>query len=616
MRSLLALALFVATPALADDVPGADIVVTGQARLTAAERKVPQQLNGTERVAYAQVFRDIETGRHAAAEGALAALPDGILTSTARAQIMLAKGLGGTSVEELNPWLAANADLPQAPKLIALAARVGAATPVLPTSRTMRYVSFQAPMTPRAAVGFGMPGDAGLAARIKPLLVADRNAEAEAAWQQLSGTASEPVATEWAQRTAWSYYRASDDVAARRMGEHAAQGTGEWAALGGWVAGLAAFRSSDCEGAARDFDLIATKFASEDLSAAGAYWASRAHRQCGRAGEAQARLLKAATYRDKFYALLAQRALGRIPDLDWAEPDFIVADWTTLSKLPGAKRAVALVEAGQIGLADRELKYLASTTDATNYAPLLRLAARLSMPATQYQLAHRPPVGTDAPLSARFPAPDWRPFRGWVVDRNLVFAHALQESNFVTTATSRAGARGVMQLMPATAKRAQARMADGSVVEVAAIRDLGDPAFNLDVGQTYLQELRDMSYTGGLLPKVIAAYNAGPGSVQKWNTTLKDNADPLLFIESIPFVETRHYVEVVLRNFWMYQLRDGAPTPSLDALAKGLWPKFPCTAGQDGVTIQPTYVAPPTPAYLAPPLPIDEFVVASTDLAD
>ncbi len=57
-----------------------------------------------------------------------------------------------------------------------------------------------------------------------------------------------------------------------------------------------------------------------------------------------------------------------------------------------------------------------------------------------------------------------------------------------------------------------------------------------------------MSYTGGLLPKVIAAYNAGPGSVQKWNATVRDNGDPLLFIESIPFRETRHYVEVVLQE--------------------------------------------------------------------
>ena len=214
-------------------------------------------------------------------------------------------------------------------------------------------------------------------------------------------------------------------------------------------------------------------------------------------------------------------------------------------------------------------------------------------------------------MSARFPAPDWRPAGGWRVDRSLVYAHALQESNFQTSATSRTGAKGIMQLMPAAAREMTARMADGTVVPVAAVRDLSDPEFNIECGQSYLQSLRDMSYTAGLLPKVIAAYNAGPGSVQKWNTTLRDNADPLLFIESIPFKETRHYVEVVLRNYWMYQLRDDARTPSLDALAKDLWPKFPGMTGQDGVKIVPTFVAPPVPGYLNPTLPIDDMVVAS-----
>ena len=270
--------------------------------------------------------------------------------------------------------------------------------------------------------------------------------------------------------------------------------------------------------------------------------------------------------------------------------------------MPGARRAAALVEIGEIGLADRELKYLAATTDTANYPALLRLAARLNLPATQYWLAHHPPVGIDPPLSARYPAPEWNPAHGWRVDKGLVFAHALQESDFVTSATSRTGAKGIMQLMPAAAKRAQARMADGSVVDVVA-RDLGDPEFNIDCGQSYLEELRDMSYTAGLLPKVIAAYNAGPGSVQKWNATVRDNGDPLLFIESIPFRETRHYVEVVLRNYWMYQLREGKTPPTIDALAAGLWPKFPGMAGPAAVTVTPTVIAPLLPVVRPPALP-------------
>jgi len=137
-----------------------------------------------------------------------------------------------------------------------------------------------------------------------------------------------------------------------------------------------------------------------------------------------------------------------------------------------------------------------------------------------------------------------------------------------------------MAWMPGTAAKISRDMGEEPSREL-----LKDPAFNIEYGQTYLEELRDMSYTGGLLPKVVAAYNAGPGSVQKWNAAVRDNGDPLLFIESIPFKETRHYVEVVLRNYWMYELRDGRKPASMDALAQGMWPKFPGMPGPTAVRV-------------------------------
>ena len=88
------------------------------------------------------------------------------------------------------------------------------------------------------------------------------------------------------------------------------------------------------------------------------------------------------------------------------------------------------------------------------------------------------------------------------------------------------------------------------------------------------------------LPKVIAAYNAGPGSVQKWNNGgVRDNGDVLLFIESIPFRETRHYVEVVMRNYWLYQAKEAVQEPkraastsqSIASVAANKWPLFPIT---------------------------------------
>ncbi len=586
---------------------GAITVTAERDGITARQRAVPPQLSSADRAAYRKIFLDIDAGRFSAAEAGLAAVGPGLLTESARAQILINRGAGRMTRAELAQWLTANADLPQAQRLVQIAAKMpGADTaplPLLPTLRAFRTAGYS---TSRPDAG---PADASTIATLKPLLAVDRNADAESRWRDAAGSLSPAARSEWAQRIAWSYYGQNDNIAASRMALEAAKGSGQWAALGAWTTGLAAFRTGDYAAAALAFDAVAGKFPAGDLASAAAYWASRAHLAAGRADLVADRLEVAARVPNSFYGLLARRALGLAPVQDWAEPDFITADWNHLKTVAGAKRAAALIEIGQIGLGDRELRYLAQTAPEADYPALLRLAARLGLPATQYQLAVRPPVGIEAPLSARFPAPDWVPARGWRVDKGLVFAHALQESTFVTTATSRAGAKGVMQLMPATARQVANEMAAAAVASGAPpgpASTLADPSFNIEVGQTYLEALRDTSYTQGLLPKVVAAYNAGPGSVQRWNASLDDRGDPLLFIESIPFKETRHYVEVVLRNYWMYQLRDGVKPASMDALAAGLWPKFPGMPGASGVKLQPR------PVQALPSVPVldDETVTA------
>jgi soluble lytic murein transglycosylase-like protein len=589
IRSL-ALALMLASAAAAaHEEPAITVTADG---ITARQRAVPAQLNATERAQWRAVFLDIEAGRLRQAEAAIAALPASLLTETARAQLIAARGPGRLSRAELVQWLNRHADFPQAPRIAQIAARMKGSSdplPALPQGRPLRFINFNPPLAFRSETG---AGDEAAANALRPLLAADRNSEAESRWRAAEPGLSSGARAEWAQRVAWSYYGQNDNQAALRLGLEAARGMGPWAALGAWTAGLAAWRLDQHDAAAQAFDLVPLKLAgtdrSADLLAAASYWASRAHLAAGRPDLALLRLEAAARVPDSLYGLLARRALGLAPVQDWSEPDFITADWNHLRTFAGARRAAALVEIGQLGLADRELKHLALTAPDANYPALLRLAARLSLPATQYALATRPPLGIDPPLATRYPAPDWTPARGWRVDRGLVFAHALQESNFITTATSRAGARGVMQMMPATAREvSRAMQAEGAA---AVIGDLADPAFNIELGQTYLEALRDSPHTEGLLLKVIAAYNAGPGSVMRWNTSLDDRGDPLLFIASIPFRETRHYVEVVLRNYWMYQLRDGEQPASLDALIAGLWPKFPGMPGAPGVRRAPRAV--------------------------
>lgn len=552
-----------ATPAAAAAPTALSPAATQGRTLTAIHRDVPMQIAVAERAAWRLLFADLRAARYDAASATLARLPAAPLTPYAQAELLLARGTAPGTPDPA-AFLAANPDLPQAPRLSAKLGWTGSAA--LPRTAEL-YPTASGHSTPRKRAR----GDA-LEAAVKPLVAAEQPAQAEAAWTRLSRGVDPQARADWAHKIAWSYYRGGDDAGARRMGTAAAEGSGSAAALGSWVAGLAAWRADDCVGAGAAFDAVAAKGPAEDLAAAAAYWASRAHLACERPDLATARLQTAAAYPQSFYGLLARRALGLASGLDWSEPDFIKADWNHLSAHPGAKRAVALVEVGQLGLADRELRYLATTAEPTDYPAILRLAARLSLPATQLWLSGRSPTGAATALSARFPAPDWTPPRGWRVDQALVYAHALQESRFATDVVSRAGARGVMQMMPATATKVARDMG-------LAGGELRDPAFNIECGQTYLEELRDTSYTAGLLPKVIAAYNAGPGSVQKWNVSVRDNGDPLLFIESIPFHETRAYVEIVLRNYWMYELRDGRTPASMDALAAGMWPKFPGMPG-------------------------------------
>ena len=552
-----------------------------------AERAVPAQLNNAQRQRYRQIFKLIDSGKTSAARAELDSMPRGILHPTAEAQILLAQG-AGAGLTRLVDWLVANPAAPQAPQIAGLARKAGATDlPQLARTKQLMAVSLTPALQPRSARN-EMPSDAEFATRARALIDGNNAAGVQDLLITYGGQVSSDVKCEWAYRAAWDAYLDLDDTLARQLGARATNGTGEWAAMGHWVAGLAAFRQNGWEDAAKHFDAISSVYtASNDLRAAGAFWAARSHLRAGHP-ELFTERMKAAIARDRdgFYGILATRVLGIEPNFDWNEPDFIQADWTTLKNAPGARRAAALAEIGQNGLADRELRYLATTTGNEEYEPIMRLAARLDLPATQYWLAQNPPPGMMPPMSARFPTPDWKPIRGWRVDKSLVFAHALQESKFIISARSGPGAKGAMQIMPGTA-RDLARHLDLDVDESR----MTDPAFNVEFGQTYLEQLRDSPYTGGLLPKVIAAYNAGPGSLQKWNAGgLKDNGDVLLFMESIPFRETRHYVEVVMRNYWLYEMKAKAqaktpaaqPKSTLSVVAANQWPRFPATTAAGG----------------------------------
>ena len=194
------------------------------------------------------------------------------------------------------------------------------------------------------------------------------------------------------------------------------------------------------------------------------------------------------------------------------------------------------------------------------------------MPDAQKQLGYQTPRGAQPLPALRYPTTAAQPVRGWTVDPALAHAHALQESDFRPQAVSGANAIGLMQVRPIAAREYAS-----SINMSAESVDLKDPATNLAFGQRTLEALARSSGTGGHLPKVMAAYNAGPTPVQRWNSEIRAGNDPLLYMESIPYWETRSYVAIVMRNYWIYQRQQRAPLPSRLALAENAWPLFPVT---------------------------------------
>ena len=153
-------------------------------------------------------------------------------------------------------------------------------------------------------------------------------------------------------------------------------------------------------------------------------------------------------------------------------------------------------------------------------------------------------------LDLRFPLPLKRTFSQMAQERSmntsLLYAISRQESALYPLAQSPVGARGLMQLMPATAKETAAKLG----VPYRNEQQLFDPAMNIRLGSAYLKRLLDV-YDGNRI-LAAAAYNAGPGRVKRWRDQ-STNKPMDVWVESIPYRETRNYVQNVLSFDLIYQ---------------------------------------------------------------
>jgi soluble lytic murein transglycosylase len=336
-----------------------------------------------------------------------------------------------------------------------------------------------------------------------------------------------------------------------------------------WSAGLSAWRASDYAAAAECFEFVANGGRSSWFVAGGAFWAARAHLFARRPDAVTHWLAVAADAPETFYGLLARQILGQPMPFQWELTESDQLALAAFNETAEGQTALALIASGDYGAAERLLRGMAAGGRSDLAHGAMIVAEDAGMADLAFRLQRQlVPYGVEFHRAA-YPVPRWRPEGGFSTDRALVYALMRQESNFNPGAVSRAGARGVMQLMPATA-RFVARTT-GFPGGAAQFRR---PEVNIALGERYLEMLLADQSVGPDLFLLTAAWNGGPANVERWRRDLQAYDDPLLFIESIPFGETRAFIEHVLANLWIYRHRLGMESPSLDLLASGQWPNW------------------------------------------
>ena len=294
--------------------------------------------------------------------------------------------------------------------------------------------------------------------------------------------------------------------------------------------------------------------------ARGAYWAGRAAQTMGDSTAKAFWYGKAAAHPTTFYGQQAIRALGRSlsaqPRSEILLGDEVITPEAraTFERDSRVQVARALIAAGAVDEAEPFLQKIGyEAEDIATLALAVKLAFAANQPGSAVRIARQGAARGLGMLAAGYPVIT----RGLPnqADRALVHALTLQESRFDTQAISPAGARGLMQLMPTTAREVARREGLG----YSRQRLTDDARYNLYLGSTYVQSL--IERFGGADALAIAGYNAGPGNVNRW---LRAYGDPrtgtiawLDWLELIPFSETRNYVQRVAEARAIYRYKFG-----------------------------------------------------------
>lgn len=335
-----------------------------------------------------------------------------------------------------------------------------------------------------------------------------------------------------------------------------------------WIAGFSAYHQGEYNRAVGVLRRLAYSVPQESkYYSQASWWAAKSYENLERDGLARVFYKLAMKDPYSFYGQMAAERMHKDKYVSWNEPRISAKDKKFLFKDPVIRRVIALAQIGEEGLAQQELKLIHDRVPYDMDESLLAFSMQLGLANTSMTLARNLKERGKLFLAGLYPEVDqWQPRGGYKVDKALVKAIARQESAFNPYVVSRAGARGLMQLMPNTAKFIRQKQNRPVYSRTALL----NPKINMMLGQDYLMMLENQ--LDGNLLHMVAAYNAGPGNVKKWVKKDIGKGDPMLFIESIPFKETKKYVKYVFANMWMYRSQFGESAPGLNAMANDLWP--------------------------------------------
>ena len=356
--------------------------------------------------------------------------------------------------------------------------------------------------------------------------------------------------------------------------------TGARASYAHWKAAWLTLRQGRTEEAKKLFEEQIALYPSGNETSAALYWRARLAEEDNDPAMARAFYQELIDrYRNYYYAELARERLAKLPAAAADPPDYPVLDHIPplrhgdkieLSEPPAddlhVEKAQLLGNGGLVDFAVRELQ-AAAATDGGNWA--LAAETQLYIDTGHYDRAievmkHSVPsyFAVDFPMLPReywealFPRPYWAELKKFSLanslDPYLVASLIRQESEFNPLAVSRANAVGLMQLLPRTGKL----VAHEEKLRRYSASELFTPAVNLELGTRYFRGMVDQY--GGSFEYALAAYNAGTDRVDEWLGEGKYR-DAQEFVESIPFTETREYVQAILRNASVYRQLYGTP---------------------------------------------------------